>query len=143
MSQQEPRSQSKCPKFVLQAELERGLCNPRSLSWIKDLEIESSGMEEEDGDMIGEEERKPASLPGPSVMPRKGAEHSVGPHSPDGWRVSPSFWCWQASWYPLESGGWGVHVLPPGVLPGAAPCPQSPSVPLGNIPSDYSVSLAL
>lgn len=47
-------------------------------------------MEEEDGDMIGEEERKPASLPDPSAMPRKGAEHRVGPHSPDGWRSPPA-----------------------------------------------------
>lgn len=53
MSRQEPRSQRKCPKFVLQAELARGLCSIWNLSWIKDLGVQSSGMEEEDGDKIG------------------------------------------------------------------------------------------
>lgn len=99
-------------------------------------------MEEEDGDMIGEEERKPASLPDPSVMPRKGAEHRVGPHSPDGWRSPPASGAGRPHGTPWRAVG-GVPVLPPGVLPGAAPCPQSPSVPLGNIPSDDSASLAL
>lgn len=52
MSRQEPGNQRKCPKFVLQAELERGHGSIWSLSSIKDLGVQSSGMEEEDDDTI-------------------------------------------------------------------------------------------
>lgn len=138
MSQQEPRSQSKCPKFVLQAELERGLCSPpagsstwgyRVREWRRKVVIR---LVRRNASQLASQTSQ--QCPAKELSTGLGSTALMAGGLPQlvvltGLMVPPE-----------EQGrGGGVPVLPPGVLPGAAPCPQSPSVPLGNIPSDYSL----